>query len=138
MSNQQTFDFLAGYCPQGETRVKDVARVDDLSAGQRDQGSQPVPEPVKEFRAGTDWQCLKQRNLLPASVAESGHPLDGQGVDALAAEKQARESVLRKLRVELGCVLPGSENETQAIYSTGSESIDGDVAPWRFATRRNH
>ncbi|MDB4476696.1 hypothetical protein N9018_00685 [Rhodopirellula sp.] len=125
MSNQQTFDFLAGYCPQGETRVKDVARVDDLSAGQCDQGSQPVPEPVKEFRAGTDWQCLEQRNLSPASVAESGHPLDGQGVDALAAEKQDRESVLRKLRVELGCVLPGSENETQAIYSTGSESIDG-------------
>ncbi len=119
MSNQQTFDFLAGYCSQGK------ARANDLSVRECEQNSQPVPEPVKAFRAGTDWQSLESRRFSPASLAEVGRPLDDSEFDALASESQDRESVLRQLRVDLGCVLSGqAEDQAQAIYSTGSESID--------------
>lgn len=119
MSNQQTFDFLTGYCSQGK------AGANDLSAGECGQNSQSVPEPVKAFRAGTDWQSLGSRRFSSASVAKVGSPLDDSELNALASESQDRESVVRKLRVDLGCVLSGqAEHQAQALYSTGSESID--------------
>ena len=65
MSNQQTFDFLAGYCSQGK------ARANDLSVRECEQNSQSVPEPVKAFRAGTDWQSLGDHRFSPASVPAS-------------------------------------------------------------------
>ena len=119
MSSQQTFDFLAGYCSQGN------ARANDFSEGKRELNSQSVPELVKAFRAGTDWQSLESECFSPASVADFGSLLDDSGVEVLASENQDREAVLRKLRVELGCVLSGqAEHQAQALYSTGSESID--------------
>ena len=118
MSNQQTFDFLTGHCSEGKSRVN------GLSHAESERSSQAVPEPGKAFRAGTDWQSFKSRNFSPASVAEVDSPLDDSGLNALVAESQDRDSILRKLRVDLGCVLSGGENETQAVYSTGSEAID--------------
>ena len=119
MSNQQTFDFLTGYCSQGK------AGANDLSDGECEQNSQSVPEPVKAFRAGTDWQGLGDHRFSPASAAEAGSQLEDSELDTLASESQDRESVLRKLRVDLGCVLSEQvEHQAQALYSTGSESID--------------
>ena len=40
-------------------------------------------------------------------------------------QEQHRETVLRKLRVDLGCVLSEAEEGSQAVYSTGSDSLDG-------------
>ena len=119
MSNQQTFDFLTGYCSQGKACPNDLSEVDC------EQNSRSVPEPVKAFRAGTDWQSLEAQRFSPALVAEVDKPLNGSELDALATESQDRESVVRKLRVDLGCVLSGQvEQQAKAHYSTGSESID--------------
>ncbi len=62
MSNQQTFDFLTGYCSQGKARTNDLSDVDC------EQNSQPVPESVKAFRAGTDWQSLECQRFSPVPV----------------------------------------------------------------------
>jgi hypothetical protein len=118
MSNQQTFDFLNGDCSQSKTRVK------DLSHGEGERGSPQVSRAVKEFRAATDWQSLDCNRISSASVAEGDCSGDDSELGALVAESQDRESVLRKLRNDLGCLLPKTGNETQAIYSTGSESMD--------------
>lgn len=119
MSNQQTFDFLTGYGSQGK------ARANDLSDVECEQNSQFVPEPVKAFRDGTDWQSVEPDCLLPASVIEVGSPRDDLKFDAVATESQKREAVLRKLRVDLGCVVSeNTEHQTQSLYSTGSETID--------------
>ena len=118
MSNQQTFDFLNGDCSQGKSRMKDLSHQED------ERGSQRVPGAVKEFRAGTDWQRLDCDRVSPASGAQSDCSGDDSVLGALVAESQDRDSVLRKLRNDLGCVLPETGNEAQAIYSTGSESMD--------------
>ena len=118
MSNQQTFDFLNGDCSQGKTCVKDLSHEED------ERGSLRVPGAVKEFRAGTDWQNLDCDQVSLVSVAESDCSGDDSAIGALVAESQDRDSVLRKLRNDLGCVLPGAENEAQTIYSTGSRAMD--------------
>ena len=100
MSNQQTFDFLNGDCSQSKTRVK------DLSHEEGERGSPKVSRAVKEFRAATDWQSLDCNRISSASVAEGDCSGDDSELGALVAESQDRESVLRKLRNDLGCLLP--------------------------------
>ena len=117
MSSQQTFDFLAGYCSQGN------ARANDFSEGERELNAQSVPEPGKAFRAGTDWQSLESERFSPASVADLGSLVDDSEVDVLASENQDREAVLRKLRVELGYTLSGqAEHQAQTLYSGISDA----------------
>lgn len=119
MSNQQTFDFLTGYCSQSK------ARANDSSDGECELNSQSVPESVKAFRAGTDWQSLESSSFSSAAGAEVCDSLDESKVDALMPGIETREAVLRKLRVDLGCVLSSqTECQTQLLYSTGSDSID--------------
>ena len=113
MSNQQTFDFLAGYCPQGE------AQVQELPSRKEERESQSVREENESCFDGRG-----QQSFSPVVVEETGRDLD-EDSGSLVSESLNRESVLRKLRTKLGCVLPESENEKLSICSTGSEAIDG-------------
>ena len=55
MSNQQTFDFLDGYCSQSCATTGRVGSKES-NRQQEDDGSPSVPEAVQEFRSRTDWQ----------------------------------------------------------------------------------
>ena len=115
MSNQQTFDFLTGCSPPSETQVQELSS----RKQKRERESQPV-------RAGNE-SCFDRRDrqsFLPDVVEETVKDLHECSAP-LVSESPDRESMLRKLRIELGCGLPESENETLTICSTGSEAIDG-------------
>lgn len=126
MSNQQTFDFLDGYCSQSCATTGRVGSKES-NRQQEDDGSPSVPEAVQEFRSRTDWQDSGVESVvldpLPASIGDcsgSDSEVEGDGT-----QEQHRETVLRKLRVDLGCVLSEAEEGSQAVYSTGSDSLDG-------------